>query len=102
MSNLEEILDQTFIYGVGTNADDIKGNETAYTNLKQHAIEEAKQAILQWVNDEVIGEDEPETYQGVYMAGLIDEEAGDRNKLRAEQRHILKSHGWKQNTKEVK
>lgn len=37
----------------------------------------------------VIGQDEPETYDGVYMQGLSDEEAIDRNKLRAEQRQAL-------------
>lgn len=43
---LDEILHDTFIYGVGAQSDDIKHSEKAYLNLQKHAIEEAKQAIL--------------------------------------------------------
>lgn len=58
----------------------------------------ARQAILQWVADEVVGEDqdvrlndsEPD-YQ-IYIAR--------RNEHRAEQRQILKAHGWKQEGKD--
>ena len=48
MSKLTEILTQVFRAGVGSQADDIKGNETAYYNLQKSAVEEAEAAILAW------------------------------------------------------
>lgn len=62
-------------------------------NPKDPDAIEAKQAILDWHNKqvlEIIGEDEPVIYQGVYVDNLDDVEARDRNKLRAEQRNKLK------------
>lgn len=56
-----------------------------------------KQAILQWVADEVVGKQEPKTMK---TAKLADKYLGFRNKLlyrnylRYEQRAILKQHGW--------
>lgn len=45
--------------------------------------------VIREVALRVVGQDEPETYDGIYMHGLRDEEAIDRNKLRAEQRLAL-------------
>jgi len=43
---LDDVLEQVFHYGVGTNSSDIVGNDKAYLNLKTHAVKTAKQAIL--------------------------------------------------------
>jgi hemerythrin-like domain-containing protein len=50
---IDKILDKTFVYGVGTTSDDIRGNDTAYINLKNHAIKEAHQAIATMIKTEV-------------------------------------------------
>lgn len=46
---------------------------------------QAKQAILRWVADEVIGEDQPD----------IGESSHERNILRRQLREILAEHGYK-------
>lgn len=52
------------------------------------AFDEAKQAILQWVADEVVGKDENRP------SGIIANTPA-RNYFRDEQRQILKREGWK-------
>lgn len=52
-SELMAILEKVFVWGVGTNADDIRGNETAYLNLKDHALTEAHAAIVAWVDQKL-------------------------------------------------
>jgi hypothetical protein len=75
------------------------------------AQQELKQAILHWVNTELIGEDEVFTDIPVLdVHGQVESViTGDsftpymvmRNSLRTKQRAILIHHGYKQNTKEV-
>ena len=61
---------------------------------KQMSPDELKQAILQWVADEVVGENEPlniidsENHRTTFTRGY--------NSLRNEQRQTLKDHGWKE------
>jgi hypothetical protein len=43
---VREALEGIFGWGVGTNSEDIRGNETAYLNLKNHAISEALTRII--------------------------------------------------------
>lgn len=53
----------------------------------------AKQAILQWVNDEVIGKNE---LRQKLPTGGERLQITHRNRLRDNQRNVLKSHGWKE------
>ena len=52
------------------------------------SIEEAKQAILEWVNDEVVAAGDP-------LSTMADAQVY-RELIRAKQRNILKQHGWKE------
>ena len=54
-----------------------------------NAINAAKQAILDWVSREVIGEDV--TYEGHLISWAIEHQ----NTLRSNQRAILRQHGYK-------
>ena len=54
------------------------------------ALSKAKQAILQWVADEVVGEDRPH------------EEEYSSKVTKMQQRQILKAAGWKPSDKEEK
>ena len=69
---------------------------TAASNI--HGYDDAKQAILQWVADDLIGYDEQETGYGKRDGEY--EMHVHRNNLRDEQRQILKAHGWKPSDKE--
>ena len=51
----------------------------------EYTKNDAKQAILRWVADEVIGEDQPD----------IGESSHERNILRRQLREILARHGYK-------
>lgn len=53
-----------------------------------------KQAILQWVNDEVIGKTEKANIHEQPQDKWL--ETTGRNQLRTNQRDILKQHGWKE------
>jgi hypothetical protein len=55
-------------------------------------VNEAKQAILYWIDREVIGEDEELPMK---QFAFLDEHINSQNKLRAEQRTILSQHGYK-------
>jgi hypothetical protein len=73
----------------------VLGVEYRDDGQKQYSIDVAplKQAILQWVADEVVGENlllntDPHIGQDIH------------NAIKAKQRYILTQHGWKQNTKE--
>ena len=58
-----------------------------------YSSEWGKQAILQWVADDVVGKDDwhGDRVNG-YQRNTVDTV---RNKHRDEQRQILKDHGWK-------
>ena len=55
--------------------------------------EEAKQAILRWVADEVIGEDEEIVHYKTMQADNVNQII--RNSQRQKQRNILARHGYK-------
>ena len=91
MSKLDEILTQAYTDGQ---------SDTMWQNDRHIEIfATAKQAFLQWVNDEVISQERPYNklekcpvcgdYQ--YHCGCDQAE----NKLMESQRDILKQHGWK-------
>lgn len=64
----------------------------------------AQQAILDWVNRAVIGENKPENYYRIKKdeyGGEYTDTSGQyyaqaQNQLRANQRQQLKKHGWKE------
>lgn len=95
---LNKILEKVFSYGVGTNSEDIIGNDTAFLNIEEHALETGKQAIKQLMVDEfekLIGDME---YRETFDMGLSswsneDYKAFGRNELRAELRQKLEE--WK-------
>lgn len=63
---LNKILEKVFSYGVGTNSEDIIGNDTAFLNIKEHALETGKQAIKQLMIDEfekLIGKPDSDGYE---------------------------------------
>lgn len=73
-------------------------NETrSIKELKR--CEVAKQVILQWVNDEVIGEDivyVPGNPLTLTLAKRSRDSVDTENEYKAEQRNILKQYGWKE------
>lgn len=86
---LDEILEEVFRAGVGSQADDIKGNDKAYLNLQKHYVAKAKQQILDYIR-QVIGEDEEESYEyGGIQSTFKQNHKVFRNQLRAEQRKVL-------------
>ena len=79
MTNYNERLDE-ILYRFIPATDYSDKRETDPTDQ-----ERAKQAILRWVADEVIGEDQPD----------IGESSHERNILRRQLREILAEHGYK-------
>lgn len=82
---------------------EILGGYASYTHVPKGletsadlSLEEAEQQILQWVADEVIGEDVvPESIK--YNEGTSEDEyVISQNELRSEERVILREHGWKE------
>lgn len=65
------------------------------TNQDAHdrGLEVHKQTILDWVNDEVVGEDETSNAR---PDKLKQSAPHQRNQVRKKQRAILKQHGWKE------
>jgi hypothetical protein len=83
MNTIDEIIEEVFHYGVGTNSSDIAGNDKAYLNIKIHAHQKAKQTLYTdllelaicigmtqvsddaWVKDMAIPVDELKEYMGI-------------------------------------
>jgi len=82
---LDEMFHKVFVAGVGTNSEDIKGNETAYINLQKNSIANAKKDAKALISSDVIGEDEPEEVN----ERVGDYETEQRNALRQAQRKVL-------------
>lgn len=68
---------------------DIRGDD--YGGINYGSYDEVKQDFLQWVADEVVGEniDLIQDSDALYSAGV------GANAVRNQQRQILKDHGWK-------
>lgn len=95
MTNYNERLDKIlsmFDGGIHAKGSDKGGYPTYFTEPYPLWVEErkraAKQAILRWVANEVIGEDENEHYED--LTTHLNPSALARNSLRAEQRAKLK------------
>ena len=80
MTNYNERLDEILV----DNFEEIRVIGCTVESMDRR-IAEAKQAILRWVADEVIGEDQPD----------IGESSHERNILRRQLREVLAEHGYK-------
>ena len=63
-------------------------------DIRQSDMGNAKQAILQWVADEIIGEEEIVRLEADHNS-FAAKKKSNRNWLRYEQREKLKAEGWK-------
>ena len=63
-------------------------------DIRQSDMGNAKQAILQWVTDEIIGEEELVRLEADHNSSASKEKS-NRNWLRYIQREKLKAKGWK-------
>lgn len=92
---LDKALERLAVAGRGWGV-----SESAQIESMSSELDETKQAILRWVADEVIGEDEEETIEdklgGKYR---FNSNKRRRNRVRRSQRKILAEHGYKGATK---
>ncbi|MFI2837573.1 hypothetical protein [Mycolicibacterium sp. PDY-3] len=76
--------------------------EKFYVSISEHGIEkpDAKQAILQWIADEVVGNNIHTSYchhkPEVYNNPKCTCPYLDENNLKDDQHQILKNHGWQE------
>jgi hypothetical protein len=80
------------------------GDDATLESVKRNKhlyLQEAKQAILHWVDTEIIGKDVL-AYDTPDITPHLLDLMEYQNCLRDEQRQTLIHHGYKQNTKEVK
>lgn len=88
---LDEVLSAVYLAGTEnglgrriTNCEEIMHRKNAFIN-GNHASDEAKQAILRWVEDEVIGEDELDNgYDKIIERMIKDKQRARIKELEAE------------------
>ena len=90
MTNYNERLDEALFEAIESAAT-YTHNVTA--EEADHIQERAKQAILRWVADEIIGEDEEIVHHKTMQANNDNQII--RNSQRQKQRNILARHGYK-------
>jgi hypothetical protein len=99
---LREYIELSDYVNLSDNLDDSVAVQDA-KNRMETDIAKAKQAILQWIADEVVGTDIEHTKWFVDVTGEYDYfhpvkrplVERHKNEHRDEQRAILKQHGWK-------